>query len=111
MGKIENSEELLKFADSAERQGQRGTVWVQQANYTAEETILSDEDVAGRESLQKLRILIEASEDSNYAEFLFSTAAELEELMSDLQPVFDWFTKEVVTEEKMDEKVHVFAKQ
>lgn len=101
MERTEDVDELVAFAETA---GQGGMMWVHQGNYVPEEPILSDEDTAGREPLQVLQILLEADEDATYAEFLFDSAAELEELTTELQPVYDRFTKEVVTAEDMKRK-------
>ncbi|EGQ26097.1 hypothetical protein HMPREF9372_1905 [Sporosarcina newyorkensis 2681] len=105
MKRTESLDELLAFANATEQQGQMGNVWVQQANYAEEEPIMSDEDVAGREPLQQLRVLLEAGEQSIYFESLFYSAAELEELTSELQPVFEKFSKEVLDAKRMNEKV------
>lgn len=101
MDRTERVDELVTFAKSA---GEDGTVWMHQGNYVPEEPILSDEDTAGREPLQVLQVLIEAGGEMKYAEFLFYSAAELEELTIELQPVYDRFEKEVISADAMKEK-------
>lgn len=98
-----NTEELLSFAEAA---GQPGTSWIRQANYVGEEAIMTDEDLSGREPLQQLRILVEAGEQTKYFESIFYSAAELEELMSELEPVFEKFPKQVLNADEMDDKVN-----
>lgn len=97
-----NTEELLRFAEEAPT---NGTSFINQADYVGEEAIMSDEDLAGREPLQRLRILVETTDDTCYFESFFYTGAELEELMSELEPVFEKFPKEVLGSEEMDKKV------
>ena len=97
-----DTEELLSFTEGAD---QSGTSWIQQANYIAEEAIMTDEDLAGKEPLQLLRILVESGERTKYFESIFYSAAELEELMSELNPVFEKFPKQVLSLDEMDEKV------
>ncbi|WP_153722185.1 hypothetical protein [Sporosarcina cascadiensis] len=101
MKQTDNADDLLAFAESV----QKGTVWIYQGNYAAEEPIMSDEDTAGREPLQVLDILIETDDGSRYFEFLFYSAAELEELTNELQPIYEKFPKEVLSSEAMKEKV------
>ena len=95
-------EELLSFAEGA---CQSGTAWINQSDYVGEEAIMSDEDLAGREPLQRLRIVVESGGKAKYFESLFYTGAELEELMSELEPVFEKFPKEVLSSDEIDEKV------
>jgi len=95
-------EELLSFADGA---SQTGTSWINQTDYVGEEDIMSDEDLAGREPLQQLRIIAETKGQTKYFESLFYTGAELEELMSELEPLFEKFPKKVLSSDEMDQKV------
>ncbi|PIC76359.1 hypothetical protein CSV74_11535 [Sporosarcina sp. P19] len=97
-----NTEELLAFAEKAY---ETGTSWVQQADYAGEEVIMTDEDLAGKEPLQRLRIIVESAGNAKYFESLFYNGAELEELMSELEPVFEKFPKKVLSSIEMDEKV------
>ncbi|PID14284.1 hypothetical protein CSV63_13375 [Sporosarcina sp. P34] len=97
-----DTEELLLFAKKAD---EPGTTWIQQADYVAEEAIMSDEDLAGREPLQRLRIVVESDGNTKYFESLFHTGAELEELMSELEPVFKKYPKKVLDSDEMDEKI------
>lgn len=97
-----DTEVLLVFAEEANGSG---TSWIQQADYVGEETIMTDEDLAGREPLQRLRIVVESDGNAKYFESLFHTGAELEELMSELEPVFKQFPKKVLSSDEMDEKV------
>ena len=96
-----NTEELLSFAKAAD---QSGTTWIEQANYVGEEPIMTDEDLAGKEPLQRLRIVVEFGERAKYFELIFYTAAELEELMTELEPVFEKFPKNALSSDEMDEK-------
>lgn len=102
-----DTEELLSFARGED---QSGTSWIHQANYVGEEVIMSDEDLAGKEPLQRLRIVVESNGNAKYFESLFYTGAELEELISELEPVFVKFPKEVLSSDEMDEKVQNITK-
>lgn len=102
-----DTEELLSFAEGA---SQSGTSWINQSDYVGEEAIMSDEDLAGREPLQRLQIVVEFEGKTKYFESLFYTGAELEELMSELEPVFEKFPKEVLSSDEMDKKVQSTTK-
>ncbi|PIC70147.1 hypothetical protein CSV77_10330 [Sporosarcina sp. P16b] len=102
-----DTEELLLFATEAD---ESGTTWIQQADYEAEEAIMTDEDLAGREPLQRLRIVVESNGNTKYFESLFYTGAELEELMSELEPVFKKYPKKVLDSDEMDEKIQGLKK-
>lgn len=102
-----NTEELLSFAEGAE---QSGTTWIEQANYVGEEPIMTDEDLAGKEPLQRLRIVVESGKHTKYFELIFYTAAELEELMTELEPVFEKFPKQALNAGEMDEKARTVNK-
>lgn len=94
-----------QFVESVlEMKEQTGETFICQENYVQEESVMTDEDVSGREPLQKLRLAVQTDQQQKCAEFLFYTAAELEELMIELQPVFDKFPKNAVSPEKMNEK-------
>ncbi|PID01940.1 MULTISPECIES: hypothetical protein [unclassified Sporosarcina] len=102
-----DTEELLLFAKEAD---ESGTTWIQQADYEAEEAIMTDEDLAGKEPLQRLRIVVESDGNTKYFETLFYTGAELEELMSELEPVFKKYPKKVLDSDEMDEKIQGLKK-
>lgn len=97
-----NTEELLSFAEEA---NELGTTWIQQSDYVEEESVMMDEDLSGREPLQRLRIAVESGRNATYFESLFYSGAELEEIMSELEPVFEKFPKKVLSSEEMDEKI------
>ncbi|ARD47766.1 hypothetical protein [Sporosarcina sp. P33] len=103
MKRTTDKEELLSFAESAEN---TGTTWIQQDDYAGEEPIMTDEDLSGREPLQRLRLIVEAGGQIKSFETLFSTAAELEELMGELEPIFEKHPKQVLSADGMDEKLH-----
>ncbi|WP_301108125.1 hypothetical protein [Sporosarcina sp.] len=101
MKQTDNINDLLAFTESV----QDGTVWIYQGNYELEEPIMSDEDTAGREPLQVIQVLVESGKENNLYEFVFNSAAELEELTNELQPVYEKFSKQVLDLDSMNEKI------
>lgn len=96
---------LKEFALKLKGNGGKGKIYVNQANHNLEEPILSDEDTAGRQPLQMLRIVIQTDRESIYYEYLFNEAFDLEEINLQLDEIYDYFGKEIVSVESMNELV------
>lgn len=94
--------ELKRFAMSMKDKDGKGKLYVNQANHNFEEPILSDEDTAGRQPLQMLRIVLQSDQESIYYEYLFNEAVDLEEINVQLEETYAFFGKEVVSVEYMN---------
>lgn len=97
--------ELKDFAMEMMNKKIAGKIYVNQANHNLEEPILSDEDTAGRQPLQILRIVIQTDEESLYYDYLFNEAIDLEEINVQLNELYTYFEKEIVTAEFMNNLV------
>ncbi|MFC5603464.1 hypothetical protein [Sporosarcina koreensis] len=96
---------LKDFAMEMMDKGVKGKIYVNQANHNFEEPILSDEDTAGRQPLQMLRIVIKTDRETIYYEYLFNEAFDLEEINVQLEDIFVYFEKEIVSVEFMNDLV------
>jgi len=105
LNRTANLNELKDFATMLKDEKAKGKIYVNQANHNLEETILSDEDTSGRQPLQMLRIVLQTDEESIYYEYLFNEAVELEEINEQLKDVYDYFEKEIVSVEDMNNLV------
>lgn len=97
--------ELKKFAMRLAENGEKGQTFINQANHNREESLLSDEDTAGRHTLQVLRIVIQTKNDSIYFEYVFNEPIELEEMNVQLEEVYAKFPKNIVTVKEMNDLV------
>ncbi|MGN7387660.1 hypothetical protein [Sporosarcina sp. SAFN-015] len=97
--------ELKDFAMTMKAQNVKGKIYVNQANHNLEEPILSDEDTAGRQPLQMLRIVIQTDQQAIYYEYLFNEAIDLEEINVQLEDIYSYFDKEIVSVEYMNDLV------
>lgn len=97
--------DLKDFALMLKNNGVKGKIYVNQANHNLEEPIISDEDTAGRQPLQILRFVIQTDQESIYYEYLFNEAFDLEEINVQLDEIYDYFGKEIVSAEYMNELV------
>ncbi|MCG7345391.1 hypothetical protein MHZ92_14735 [Sporosarcina sp. ACRSL] len=107
MKQITDLKELKDFAMAMMDKRVKGKIYVNQANYSLEEPILSDEDTAGRQPLQVLRILIKTDYESVYYEYLFNEALDLEEINVQLDDIYLYFEKEIVSVEYMNDLVRI----
>lgn len=103
--RTEDLNELRDFAMRMMDKRANGKIYVNQSNYNSEEPILSDEDISGRQSLQMLRIVIQTNDESIYYEYLFSEALNLEEMNIQLEELYNYFNKEIVSVEYMNDLV------
>lgn len=99
--------ELKDFALGLMDRKAKGKIYVNQSNHNLEEAILSDEDTSGRQPLQMLRIVIQTDMESLYYEYLFNEAYELEEMNVQLADVYEFFGKEIVSVEQMNDLVKI----
>jgi hypothetical protein len=97
--------ELKEFAMVMKDKNVNGKIYVNQANRNLEEPILSDEDTAGRQPLQMLRIVIQTDQESIYYEYLFNDAVDLEEINVQLEDMYAFFGKEIVSVEYMNDLI------
>ncbi|MFS0687642.1 hypothetical protein AB1K89_00135 [Sporosarcina sp. 179-K 8C2 HS] len=97
--------ELKDFAMMMKDNKVKGKIFVNQANYNLEEPLLSDENTAGRQPLQIFRIVIQTGQESIYYEYLFNEATDLEEINLQLEEVYTYFEKEIVSVEYMNKLV------
>lgn len=100
-----NLHELKDFAKKMMDKMVKGKIYVNQANHNLEELILSDEDTAGRQPLQMLRIVIQSDQESIYYEYLFNEAVDLEEINVQLEEIYTFFGKEIVSVDYMNELI------
>lgn len=105
MNKTDDLFVVKDFAGRLRESGEQGETLINQANHNSEEPILSDEDTAGRQPLQVLRIVVKAKEESLYFEYIFHEAIELEELNVQLKDVYASFPKKVISTKEMNDLV------
>ncbi|WOV88931.1 hypothetical protein QWT69_07460 [Sporosarcina oncorhynchi] len=103
MEQTNNLQELQDFVSKNNKRGVKGETIINQANHNAEEAILSDEDTAGRQVLQVLRIIVKTKEDAMYFEYVFNEPTELEEMNMQLEKVYAQFPRKIVGSEEMNE--------
>lgn len=99
-------EEFVKHA--AELQGDQKTLYVNQSDYTPEETIVSDEDTAGGVNMQMIRLLASSDMNAVYWEDPFYDSGELEQVMIQLDSLKS-FTRSVITLGEMEKKKSRFG--
>lgn len=93
---------LEKFVEQATgMQGDQKTLYVNQSDYIPEESIVSDEDTAGRVNMQMIRFLASSTTNAIYWEEPFYDSGELEQLTIQLDPL-ESFTRKVTTLEEME---------
>ncbi|MEZ7171033.1 hypothetical protein [Sporosarcina sp. OR05] len=63
MKQASDLQELLRIAARLVEHGAVGQTYVNQTNHSTEETLLSDEDIAGRQALQVLRVILHTNLD------------------------------------------------
>ncbi|MGG0642968.1 hypothetical protein ABE021_03325 [Sporosarcina gallistercoris] len=99
MNQPESLEEFVKLA--SQFQGDRKTLYVNQSDYTPEEEIVSDEDTAGGNTMQMIRLLASSTTDATYWEEPVYDSGELEQLNIQLDSL-DTFSREVLTLQDME---------
>lgn len=105
MKQTDDLQVLKEFVIRLRDSDAKGETLINQENLNPEEPILSDEDTAGRQALQILRIIVKANDDSMYFEYVFNEPTELEELNVQLEEVYSQFPKRVIDVDKMNDLV------
>lgn len=105
MEQTDDLQKLQAFALRLSEGNVKGETFINQTNYNPEEMILSDEDTAGRQVLQLLRIIVKTEDESIYFEYIFNEPTELEEVNLQLEEVYAKFPKKVISVEMMNEMV------
>lgn len=99
MNQPESLEEFVKLA--SQLHGDRKILYVNQSDYTPEEEMVSDEDTAGGNNMQMVRLLATSTTDASYWEEPCFDSGELEQLNIQLGSL-GTFNREVVTLQEME---------
>ncbi|WP_432355447.1 hypothetical protein [Sporosarcina sp. A2] len=93
-------EQFVKQA--SQLQGNHKTLYVNQSDYTSEETIVTDEDTAGGVNMQVIRVLASADSQAVYWEEPFYDSGELEQVNVELESLQS-FTRNIISLPEMEE--------
>ncbi len=91
-------EQFVKQA--SQLRGDQKTLYVNQSDYTPEETFVTDEDTAGGVNMQMIRILASADSKVVYWEEPFYDSGELEQINVELDAL-DSFTRKIISLSEM----------
>ncbi|WP_084242775.1 hypothetical protein [Planomicrobium okeanokoites] len=97
--------EVVEFADESKRKGLEGTVYLQQKEAAQGGTSFSDEDASGGKAVEKIRLLLETTEDSMYYEDEFEDMDFYKDALVQLERLETYFPIERLSEEEMKQKL------
>ncbi|MFD1032392.1 hypothetical protein [Metaplanococcus flavidus] len=97
--------EVVEHADEGKRKGLDGTVYLQQQETTEGGTVFGDEDASGGKAIEKIRLLLETSDNSIYYEDEFTDMDFYKDALVQLERLETYYPIERVSEEELGQKL------
>ncbi|QHJ72181.1 hypothetical protein [Planococcus halotolerans] len=97
--------EVVDFADESKRKGLEGTVYLQQKETAQGGTSFGDEDASGGKAVEKIRLLLETTDNSMYYEDEFEDMDFYKDALVQLERLETYFPIERLSEEEIKNKL------
>lgn len=97
--------EVVDFADESKRKGLEGTVYLQQKETGQDETTFGDEDASGGKAIEKIRLMLETTDNSMYYEDEFEDMDFYKDALVQLERLETYFPIERLSEKEMKQKL------
>ncbi len=97
--------EVVEFADDGKSKGLEGTIYLQQKETAQGGTLFGDEDAGGGKAIEKIRLLIETTDNSMYYEDEFKDMDFYKDALSQLERLESYYPIERLSEEDMKQKL------